>query len=44
MRINGTGQVEVPKGPIKATGGLIIEVRTNDPPNPVTGQIWLITP
>jgi photosystem II stability/assembly factor-like uncharacterized protein len=30
-------------GPIKATGGLIIENRTSDPPDPVTGQMWLRT-
>ncbi|MBN2589669.1 MAG: hypothetical protein JXA96_07395 [Sedimentisphaerales bacterium] len=34
---------EVQGGPIKATGGLIIETRTSDPSNPVTGQIWLRT-
>ena len=25
---------------INAQGGLVIESRTFDPPNPVTGQIW----
>ena len=36
-------KLEVQGGPIKATGGLIIETRTSDPSNPVTGQIWLRT-
>jgi hypothetical protein len=36
-------KLEVDGGPIKATGGLIIETRTSDPVNPVTGQIWLRT-
>jgi len=35
--------LEVQGRPIKATGGLIIETRTSDPPSPVTGQIWLRT-
>ncbi len=35
--------LEVAGGPIKATGGLIIETRTSDPASPVTGQIWLRT-
>ena len=29
--------------PINAANGLIIETRTNNPPSPVTGQIWLRT-
>jgi hypothetical protein len=37
-----SAKLEVQGGPIKATGGLIIETRTSDPSNPVTGQIWLI--
>jgi hypothetical protein len=40
---NPATQLEVQGGPIKATGGLIIECRTNDPPSPITGQIWLLT-
>ena len=39
----GTNKLEVVGGPIKATGGLIIETRTSDPASPVTGQIWLRT-
>jgi len=39
----GTNKLEVQGGPIKATGGLIIETRTSNPPSPVTGQIWLRT-
>jgi len=38
-----TATLEVFGGPIKATGGLIIETRASDPPSPQTGQIWLIT-
>jgi hypothetical protein len=30
-------------GQLKAAGGLVIESRTSDPPNPVPGQIWLRT-
>lgn len=40
---NPSAKLEVQGGAIKATGGLIIETRTSDPPNPVTGQIWLRT-
>ena len=29
------------EGTIKATGGLVIEVRTSDPSAPVEGQMWL---
>ena len=36
--------LEVQGGPIKATGGLIIQVLPSDPPSPVTGQLWLISP
>jgi len=39
----GTNRLEVVGGPIKATGGLIIETRTSDPASPVAGQIWLRT-
>ncbi len=39
----GTNKLEVVGGPIKATGGLIIETRTSDPASPVTGQTWLRT-
>ena len=39
----GTNKLEGVGGPIKATGGLIIETRAADPPSPVTGQMWLIT-
>lgn len=42
-RADPAAKLEVQGGPIKATGGLIIETRTSDPPNPVTGQIWLRT-
>ena len=41
--VNPSTKLEVQGGPIKATGGLIIETRTSDPPSPVTGQIWLRT-
>ncbi len=40
---NPSTKLEVQGGVIKATGGLIIETRTSDPSNPVTGQIWLRT-
>jgi hypothetical protein len=40
LHVNGAVTAE---GPIKATGGLIIENRTSDPPAPVNGQIWLRT-
>ncbi len=36
-------KLEVQGGAIKATGGFILELRTNDPPNPVPGQMWLRT-
>jgi len=39
----GTNKLEVVGGPIKATGGLIIETRTTDPTTPATGQTWLRT-
>jgi len=39
----GANRLEVVGGPIKATGGLIIETRTSDPASPVAGQIWLRT-
>lgn len=39
----GTNKLEVVGGPIKATGGLIIETRTDDPASPADGQIWLRT-
>jgi hypothetical protein len=38
-----SAKLEVAGGPIKATGGLIIETRDSDPCSPVTGQIWLRT-
>jgi hypothetical protein len=38
-----SASLEVTGGPIKATGGLIIETRTSDPASPVSGQIWLRT-
>ncbi|MBU3942429.1 hypothetical protein KKA24_00430 [Patescibacteria group bacterium] len=41
--VDVSGNLEVRNGPIKATGGLIIETRTSDPASPVTGQIWLRT-
>jgi hypothetical protein len=41
--IRASGGVRVEGGPIKATGGLIIETRTSDPPSPAVGQIWLRT-
>ncbi len=40
---NPANKLEVQGGAIKAAGGLIIETRTSDPTNPVTGQIWLRT-
>ncbi|MBT9169619.1 MAG: hypothetical protein DDT19_02981 [Syntrophomonadaceae bacterium] len=39
----GTNRLEVVGGPIRATGGLIIETRTSDPASPVAGQMWLRT-
>lgn len=36
-------KLEVAGGPIKATGGLIIESRTSDPVGPETGRMWLRT-
>jgi hypothetical protein len=39
----GANKLEVVGGPIKATGGLIIETRDSEPTAPATGQIWLIT-
>ncbi len=30
-------------GPINAAGGFILELRTDDPPSPATGQMWLRT-
>ncbi|OHA17414.1 MAG: hypothetical protein A2825_00965 [Candidatus Taylorbacteria bacterium RIFCSPHIGHO2_01_FULL_43_120] len=53
MRITTTGvgigtaapetKLEVVGGPIKATGGLIIETRNDDPDSPETGRMWLRT-
>ncbi len=40
--IRASGGVRVVGGPVKATGGLIIETRDKDPDEPVTGQMWLI--
>ncbi|PIR45114.1 MAG: hypothetical protein COV10_01145 [Candidatus Vogelbacteria bacterium CG10_big_fil_rev_8_21_14_0_10_51_16] len=39
----GANKLEVAGGPIKATGGLIIETRTSDPISPDDGRIWLRT-
>jgi len=39
----GTNKLEVVGGPVKTTGGLIIETRTSTPASPVDGQIWLRT-
>src|SRR3989344_4767284 len=36
-------KLEVVGGPIKATGGLIIETRNDDPDSPETGRMWLRT-
>jgi len=36
-------KLEVVGGPIKATGGLIIETRNSDPAGPETGRMWLRT-
>ena len=38
-----TAKLEVQGGVIKATGGIIIELRTSDPASPQTGRIWLRT-
>ena len=37
-------KLEVVGGSIKATGGLIIEVRPSNPSNPETGRMWLLEP
>lgn len=37
-------KLDVQGGPIRATGGLIIETRTTDPASPATGQIWMVVP
>jgi hypothetical protein len=39
---NPTKKLEVVGGPIKATGGLIIETRSSNPSGPEDGRIWLI--
>lgn len=39
-----TKKLEVVGGPIKATGGLIIETVATDPINPESGRMWLVTP
>ena len=36
-------KLEVANGAIKATGGLIIETRTDDPASPEDGRLWLRT-
>ena len=36
-------KLEVVGGPIKATGGLILETRTSDPGSPQVGRMWLRT-
>lgn len=41
-KLDVEGSVQA-SGPIKASGGLILETRTSDPPSPVVGQIWLRT-
>jgi hypothetical protein len=43
--INPGTKLEVAGGPIKATGGLIMETRSNgtNPTNPAVGQIWMCT-
>ena len=38
---NPSVKFEVVGGAIKATGGLIVETRAADPPNPAVGQIWM---
>jgi len=38
-----TEALEVTSGKIKATGGLVIETRTDEPTTPSDGQIWLRT-
>jgi hypothetical protein len=40
---NPAAKLEVKGGPIKATGGLIIETRTSDPTDAVPGRMWLRT-
>ena len=35
-------KLDVQGGPIRAGGGLIVEVRSNNPDNPETGRMWLI--
>ena len=40
---NPTAKLEVQGGPMKAAGGFILELRTKDPTNAVTGQMWLRT-
>jgi len=37
----GNNKLEVVGGPIKATGGLIMETRTTNPAAPQVGQIWM---
>jgi hypothetical protein len=39
-----TKKLEVVGGPIKATGGLIIETISSDPVNPESGRMWLVIP
>lgn len=41
--VTPTTKLEVVGGPIKATGGLIIETRTTNPTSPETGRMWLRT-
>tara|TARA_Y100000310_G_scaffold336483_1_gene421129 strand:- start:37 stop:288 length:252 start_codon:yes stop_codon:yes gene_type:complete len=36
-------EIDFSTSPINAQGGLIIESRTSDPPNPEIGRIWLRT-
>ncbi|MCK5283788.1 MAG: hypothetical protein KAK00_10390 [Nanoarchaeota archaeon] len=38
-----SAKLDVQGGAVKASGGLIIETRTDDPASPETGRIWLRT-
>ena len=40
---HGVNEIDFSEGPVNATGGLIIETRTSDPPSSVSGQMWLRT-
>lgn len=41
--VSPSTRLEVSGGAIKATGGLIIETRTDDPATPANGQMWVRT-